>query len=937
MRPLLNALTASLSTAVPYTLLILSGCWFASTHADDRLVVESIAAWDFGAKEDLRRDGWPDGWSRTTGQKFPKFIPIAIHQKANTAEELAQIERFRRISSQIWLANQQGKWPWQVIPESTPSAIDTWLERTVLNPYLRIEMNGGAAEVLSPLIPVDDHSVYFATGQINASSSDFIPSIKLRFLNSNRKTLFDMAANPITSRAGWQTATTNSLYECFEDIRFVQVVLGVHPVSSKSYRGESGFDAIRIHRTPRLKLSVDKPSQLYGQSEKVTVRCLATGMNTEQTSLILKLFDHNGKEILSVDRRFVRDDSQMKKLISTNTPGAKDLASKYWGGYCDWWLPELEPGYYEISTKLARGTSGPFELRQHFAVLSKHGNGRPDTRFGWTMNASESFFPSGLNTNRFIDTFREGRVGKLKLPIWFDSTDPKSAREVIERIDRVQTAGIQCVGVIASPPKSLRDKYPRLNSDETGSALEDSVLVQSFIEPVLRQMSVRIADFQIGWDHESDFASNPRFSASLDAIVRLARRYGQETQIIAVHNTETRLSPVKGIDRWQLYANEELTKQEMASVTEATDEHSGRSHWLSITPISPNKYSLHVRVQDMVARMLAVVNESGSQSTMAWVSDPTNDQVGMIDKLGGPREMFVPFRSMSAALVGLRNVGSLPHKSLGTNHLLVNLDQAKLIAWSTHTSYAQLYLGENIQAYDIWGRDVPVENLVTDRGKVQRIEIGPWPVIIEGINLEVARWRMGISLEERRIDPLKGQTHELKLRFSNPMGLPASGSVRVLAPAILRDSTTVDVEIEANSSGTINVPVVLLPNANSSISPIQLDFTMNSSVPVRFSIDEELHVGADDIEFEVEYQIDDQNQMWFTIIANNNSDEPISFNCTLLIPNRAHERTLMVNLKGRTNNTILLKDASDLVGETLWLRCEQLGTRRVINLSAEIK
>ena len=41
---------------------------------------------------------------------------------------------------------QQNKWPWQVIPERVPSAIDQFLERTLLNPYLRVQMDGGAIE-----------------------------------------------------------------------------------------------------------------------------------------------------------------------------------------------------------------------------------------------------------------------------------------------------------------------------------------------------------------------------------------------------------------------------------------------------------------------------------------------------------------------------------------------------------------------------------------------------------------------------------------------------------------------------------------------------------------------------------------------------------------------------------------------------------------------
>ena len=70
----------------------------ASTYADDNSSTEIVAEWDFVAKEDLRKDGWPDGWTRRTGSDYPKFVPIAIHQNARSAEELKEIENLRRLT-----------------------------------------------------------------------------------------------------------------------------------------------------------------------------------------------------------------------------------------------------------------------------------------------------------------------------------------------------------------------------------------------------------------------------------------------------------------------------------------------------------------------------------------------------------------------------------------------------------------------------------------------------------------------------------------------------------------------------------------------------------------------------------------------------------------------------------------------------------------------
>ena len=137
MRPLLNAFRRHPKGTALFLVFILYGWGFASTRPGDNSTTEIVAEWDFGAKVDKEPDGWPDKWTRRTGRDFPKFIPIAIHQNAITPEALNDIENFRRFSSQCYLAWEQKKWPWQVIPEKVPPAIDQFLERTVLNPYLR--------------------------------------------------------------------------------------------------------------------------------------------------------------------------------------------------------------------------------------------------------------------------------------------------------------------------------------------------------------------------------------------------------------------------------------------------------------------------------------------------------------------------------------------------------------------------------------------------------------------------------------------------------------------------------------------------------------------------------------------------------------------------------------------------------------------------------
>lgn len=938
MRPLLNAFRRHPKGPALFLAVILYGWSFASTHPDDNTTTEIVAEWDFGSKEDKKQRGWPDNWTRRTGRDFPKFIPIAIHQNAITPEVLADIENFRRFSSQCYLGWQQKKWPWQVIPEKVPPAIDQFLERTLLNPYLRVQMNGGMVEVSSEPIPVDVRSVYFMTARILSNSTDYEANVKLRFLDNGNKTLFEMPTKFWSGKTGWKSVSTDSQYPYRADIAKIQVVAQVQPKTIKAYRGEFGFDAIRIFRTPRLSLSVDKPLPFYTMGEPVILRCTANGMTSEQPPIEFVLVDHTGRVVTSVKKILSPEESPQPKLISSREPQAASRNKVYWDGSCEWKIDDLEPGYYEITTKLGKGKAGGFDLEEQFVVLPNEIPKASDPRFGWTLSTRKNNL-NDMSTSRLLELLRFSHVGKVKLPIWFDFEDAVASKSARDRIDRVQMAGIGCVGVIASPPTSLLKNFPRHIPDESGSDLEDSLAVQTFLEPVMREMCVRISDFQIGWDHETELVSNPRIRPSLDSIKTLSRRYGQDAQLIAARNPTSPIADIPQIDRWQLHSSKPFTAAETGFASEKKQKSAfgNQDPWLSLTPINATDYALPVRVQDLALRMLTIAGESPLQQTTAWVSNPADQQVGILDVDGGPREMFLPFRSMSRALAGMRQIGSLPIPSLGVNHLVVAGDQAKLIAWSTRPTVAQLYLGDNVSVQDVWGRRVKIEQLMTPNGPEQRLPIDEWPIIIEGVDVRAARWRMGIGLEDPRLDPLVGQIQELKVLFANPFNSRVVGQVTVIAKSVLVEDATANFDVEGKSNSVITVPVRVKPDANTATAAIKLKFSVQGDGAAVFVVDQEIQVGTSDFTIETRYEINKNNELKITLEATNHQSVPLAFDCILLVPDRPRERTQISELKEQVTKTLTLDNASDLIGKTLWLRCEQIGTNRVLNYRIEIR
>lgn len=943
----------------------------ASTLAGDHSVTECIAQWNFGANEDLHNDNWPDGWVRKKGAQFPAFIPIQITKRSTTDSELEEIDKMRRAATQLYLGIQQNKWPWQIIPESIPPAIDRWLERSVLNPFLSFKMDGGAAEVSSPIVPVDKQSVYGFEMAVQSQPCDFEVVGALVFLDSNKQPVFETLTPAVNGQADWKLVGTQMTYVDASKVEYVQVVVRIIPKTVKAFRGEFGVDSVRILRMPKIKLAVDKPTKIYRQGESIRVQCTASGMKNDHTEIEIHAYDHNGNKVASISKSFNRVDggaSPVKPETSAATSGntlpgpnapakspagrststlpgspknnpakyisdklvRKNLtsATQYWEGGCEWTIPGLPSGYYELRTKLAQGHSTVFELNEQFIVLPKNLTATLDTRFGWTLNTTAH----QINPEALVDIVREGRAGRVKVPIWYDARDSKAQDAYTRLVDRLQTAGVSCVGVIGAPPESLREHFRSKRFNDASSILEDKSIWQSFLDPVIRQMCVRLIDFQVGWDDETEFAMNPRFSDSIESLRRLLKLYGPETQLTASRSPWVEVANVKSIDNWQLTSEIELAASEVQNLQPKANEALGVGKcWTSITPISAEKYGLATRTQDLAARMIECVKPSTTSST-AWVSRPFDDDVGVLSPNGGPREMFLPYRSMADALSGMTYFGRMELSAGCANSLVGNESKVRLIMWSQTPCTEQLYLGDKVIAYDIWGTKVPVDIVQTEFGPEQKIQVGHWPIIVDGIDPQVARWRMGISIANHRLDSILGQTQKVLVRFSNPFPNPISGKIHLHSPELFAEQDESGVfDIDANSTADVAVPVLLRPDASTQDTPVKIVVTVQFPTSTRFFVEKFLPVGTDEFDVDVNYRTDQSNQLIVDVEITNNGKSPVDFDCMLLMPDRPRERLQIIHIKERALRVIVLPNANTLVGKTLWLRCEQIGADRVIN------
>jgi hypothetical protein len=906
-------------------LSIVTAVTVESTRADDGVGLSTIAKWDFGTEEDVQADRWPDGWTRLKDSKHPGFIPIQIDRKSVMGADSIEADQTRRLLAKLYLGWQTQQSPWEIIPETIPAPVEKFVEQTLVDPYLRVDMDGSSAEVYSPKIPVDDASLYGLQLDARCDTEDFAAKGRLRFFDRSGKLIFQTETANVPGDASWQTLRTQGTYDAPDGIAAIQAALIIEPRTAKATHAVIGFDRIRIVQMPKIRLMLDRTSQLYRPKETVNVQLFASGLRKGTTRVELILYDHEGVAVANESREL---NHAQNVLTSTSS---NPFASR-WEGYCDWKLNNLQPGYYEIVTQLKRSNAVFFQNRENFAVVPLPQNSALDPRFGWSLDNRVL----GWSLDQLISLIREGGTGCIKIPIWFDANAPLQQDKMCETVDRIQALGIRCVGIIQ--PLAAQTNGDKTQDSELaqGTALEDPNMWQPQLEPVFRAMCMRLVDFQVGTDQDTQYGSNPRYEEMLSWIKRILRRYGTEPTMTLAKNPWLHFSNTTSVDRWQWSIDETIAESEWSQAI--IDPNSRYPDWTCITPISANVYSLSTRTKDLAARMVASIRPVNGKMSTAWISEPFADDVGFLGTNGSPREMFLPYRTILEAIKRKEYIGEMSMDGGSRNALLASDSDSCLVVWSSSPVTEQFFLGEQVDAIDSWGRKVDIEKTDTQFGPEHRIQLDKWPVIIRGVDAKIAMWRMGVTMDQQRLDSLIGLPQQLNVRFNNPFSFPVSGRIDLVAPGVFaNDMESATFDVGASSEVSVPIDVLVRPDATSQDSPVRIVVSLNTSPPKRFSISKTLRIGNDDVEFETAYRISDSDELWLDIDAINHTDKPTSFDCQLFIPERRNERIQIASVETRKTRTVVLPKANELVYKTLWLRCVQLGTRRILNYRIAIE
>jgi hypothetical protein len=889
---------------------ILSAALLASISPQTSLATTTYQA-NFGRPEDADNDGWPDGWRRRIDRDHPRFVKIGVTSRSELSSE--ELQQARRSLAQWSLAWQQQRWPGDIIPESVPPAIDQFLEATVADTCLEIQMNGGAAQVESPSFPIDPQSSYRVSAEWMLDLIDaYRVHLSVVWLAPDETTVGESAIAHQEASSNWQPLVLAETSSIPATARFAKIRWRVQPLASRSIQATLRLDRVRVERIPKIEILVQPPSRLVQAGKTFHVDCQLHELDTEVSEVQLSAIDHEGKVGWRVSAPIAIDDPNKRLSF-------------------EWNLALPLPGHYHLQAELKGGSS---RNRRHatLVVLPELPRGPTggNSRIGWSLPGLGKTLPPDL----LLQLLDIAQPGGVKFSVWLADTNVGDSLTLGRLVEKLVAKGVQCVGVLDIPSPELQKKFPDAHGRSIATLLDYPAIWEPMLEAIWRKVSLYLFQYQLGWDKESAFQTHDRWRENVEAVAKHMRLSGVEARLTMPWNAleaapeVSQLPSVKTIDRWNWFAEPGLTSDELESFSRSQTNQPSEA-WLTLEPLDRSRYSLSDRVRDLAQRLVSVHQY---QWKTAWITDPQAPVAGILEPDGGPRELLLPlihltrFLNQSEDFIPVR----LDARMVGTMFRVGEEDRMLLIA--DRPQEVGVYLGDRWSATDIWGRPVASTERPVSGVPTTFLATGPWPILVYDVDRLLVQWQQQVVIENPTIENRVGLSEPVRVRLANPDDHDVHGTIELVAPKLLQEERSQSpFHLPLQRPETVEIPMKLRFDAGQNEESVDLVVQVDDKPYRRFVVHRELVVGLKDFRMETHTKNDTNGWLIVDIELMNLGGEPANFDCSLVIPGRRREKFQLLRVSDRVTRRIAVANGRQLIGQTLLLRCEEIGSGRIIN------
>ena len=866
-------------TNVICALLILAAEPAAQT---DRALTEAheVFACDFESQTDQNHDAWPDEWTRRRGRGYPVYIPIAI------------------------------------AADDQPPKPD--------NHCLKIKLDGSAAQLYSPAIPVVPQFSYQLTAKIRTRDLKYdVVSFSVSFYDGEDNLLETHESPAVREVPRWTSITIGPVTPAGERVRTAVVSLHVRPTDQADLTGEICVDDLWLGRLPKLSVRVGGENGIYTDPKAVRVDCRVSGLKSNRPPIKFELLDVHGT-VLAEKNQTMDAEAEARNVRTTRIPLHSDDRPGFAGG-TSWQPPVTLPGYYTVRVSTPSHSGLMMKEEVSFVVLPALTRAQTG-EFGWSLSEPELPVP----VRSLPSLLSQVGVHWVKYPVWFNAQEARRADEVAWFAERLSSFDIQLVGMLDQPPPEVRAVFGAADQIPIATAFADKALWHPALDPVLTRLSLKVRWWQLGRDDDTSFASFPDVNDRLRDIRDELSKFGQRVNV-GIPWQAIQEHPLARPMPWAFLSLVEdlpFTDDELKSYVK-TNQGDQVVRWMMLQPLSDQEYSLETRARDLVRRMLAAkIAGVGA----IFIPQPFAKEHGLMHANGSPAPLLLAWRTTAMLLGGGVYAGNikLPHGS--ENHIFVRADDAVMVVWNDRPVTETVFLGENIKHYDVWGSPIEAESS-SDEVNGQRIQVGPMPTFITGVNPALAKWGRDFRFETERLASVFGRNQLAPYQFTNTFAQGLGGRVKFNVPPDWKVQGA-ERQFKLGPGETLQdaLRVSLGADAPSGLQPVRIDFELNADRNYKFSLYETIQVGLGDVLVQLETRLDENGNLVIDQYLTNNTDNPVSFKCLLSAPGRRRERQQVMNLgRGRAMNQYILPNGKELLGQVIWFRAEEIDGARVLN------
>jgi hypothetical protein len=253
-----------------------------------------------------------------------------------------------------------------------------------------------------------------------------------------------------------------------------------------------------------------------------------------------------------------------------------------------------------------------------------------------------------------------------------------------------------------------------------------------------------------------------------------------------------------------------------------------------------------------------------------------------------------------------------------------------MVIWNQQPCEESIGWGDIVQVVDALGR---VEETAQTTNR-QVIQVSTMPKFVTGINARIARMMMGVRFSQNQLPYKFDGPLNNSLELENPFPQGVGGIARVVGPEGWQFiPERVDFKLGVGEKMRRPIQIVLPIDAASGEIPFRVDLEVQAEKHYKFSVYRQLTMGDYEIQVEVATRLDEDGVLVVDQRMINTGNTPTDFKCFLYAHNRPRQRVYVFQLANNWDlKTYRFPDGSDLIGEVLLLKIEELGgQKRVIN------